>query len=539
MDLGAAVRRVLVVHKLIFAIGRLGLAAPPVALAFEDGLGDIGLGDERRVVCLVGMAAGVGLAQVGHAQRLGLSVLVRLVEKTPLDHLGLVDTGLAQALHGQADALQTGRLGRVRAADAGAAVADDHGGALARPFLGQRLDGAGRNAGDRRRPLGRLRNAVLFTHDVGLVLLHADGVRLEVLLVVGAVLEPLIGDGQVERRVGVGQHRDPPVGVHCGGVVEVRGHVDLLDAQLGPPVAETARQLALPAPRRGFLIAAPEKEQLGVLGDVVEQVALHPLADRLAAPEVLASPPPAFPAVGLTVLLREAAPQAEQLAAGAMAGLHDLVLSVLVALVENSRGTVLLLDAIHLADDDVKRLVPGDALKLADAAVLRVAVAVGVEVDTHHGVADPRRRIDALLVGDGVRRNQGFHAGLEGLAPHFHLPGVHILLRIVLPIVVHRADTDDLAILDVHHRRVGTVLRYTAEADIPYQRLLCPLPLPRFLLFFCHESPPLLLNFRNVTTDAALGLPGSLSAWLSTLYHIHFMSCKHESTGARLCTDRI
>ena len=209
--------------------------------------------------------------------------------------------------------------------------------------------------------------------------------------------------------------------------------------------------MALPAPRCGFLVAAPEEEQLGVLRDIVEQVALHPLANRFAAPEVLASPPPTFPAVWLTVLLCETAPQAQQLTAGAVVGLHDLVLAVLVALVENSGGPVLLLDAIHLADDDVKSLVPGDALILAYAAVLRIAIAVGVEVDTHQRVADTRRRIDAFLISDGERWNQGLHAGLEGLAPHFHLPGVHILLGIVLPIVVHRADTDDLAILDVHH----------------------------------------------------------------------------------------
>ena len=187
VDLGAAVGRVLVVVELVRAVGRLGLAAPPVALALEDGLRHVRLGDERRVVGLVGMSARVGGAQVGHAQRLGLGVLVGVVEQAPLDHLDLVDARLAQALHGEADVLQAGRLGRVGAADAGAAVADDHGGAFGRPLVGQGLDDAGRHAADGRSPLRGLGDAVFLTHDVGLVGFDAHGVGLQVLLVVGAV----------------------------------------------------------------------------------------------------------------------------------------------------------------------------------------------------------------------------------------------------------------------------------------------------------------------------------------------------------------
>ena len=363
------------VDELVFARSGLRLATPPVALALEDGLGHEGLG-QRRMVEVGRVAAGVGRAQVGHAERLGLSVLIGEVEQTPLDHLHLVDARLAQTLHGQADVLQTGGLGGVRAADAGAAVADDHAGALGRPLLGQGLDDPGWHAADGSGPLRSLGDAVFLAHDVGFEGLDAHGVGLQVFLVVGAVLEPLVGDGQVEGGVGVGQHRDPPVGVDGGRVVEVGAHVDLLDAQFGVPVAQAAGELALPAPRGGLLVAAPEQEQLAVLGHVVEQVALLALAHRLATPEVLAAPPPAFPGVGLTDLEGVAAPEREQLAAGAVAGLHDLVLAVLVALVEKGGGAVLLFDAVHLADDGVESLVPGDAHVLALAAVLRVALAV-------------------------------------------------------------------------------------------------------------------------------------------------------------------
>src|SRR3990172_1833349 len=117
MDLGATLSGILVVHELVFAVGALGLAAVPVALTLENGLGHVGLGDERRMVGLVRVAAGVGRTQVGHAERLGLSVLIRLVEEAPFDHLGLVDPRFAESLHGQTDVLQTGGLGGVGAAD--------------------------------------------------------------------------------------------------------------------------------------------------------------------------------------------------------------------------------------------------------------------------------------------------------------------------------------------------------------------------------------------------------------------------------------
>ncbi len=227
------------------------------------------------MVGLVRVATGVGGTQIGHTQRLGLSVLIRLVEESPFDHLGLVDTRLAEALHGQADALQTGGLCGVWTADTRAAVADDHGGALRRPFLGQRLDRARWDAADGCRPLRSLLHTVLFAHDVGLVFLNANGVSIEVFLVIGAVFEPLVRDGQIESRVGIRQDRDPPVGVHGRGIVEVWAHVDLLDAEFTPPVAEAAGKLALPTPRGRFLVAAPEQQQLGVLRHVIQQVALH------------------------------------------------------------------------------------------------------------------------------------------------------------------------------------------------------------------------------------------------------------------------
>ncbi len=125
VDLGAARSRVEPVDELVFARGGLGLTTPPVTLALEDGFGDESL-RQRRIVQIGRVPTGVRRAQVRHAERLGLGVLIGEVEQTPLDHLDLVDARFAEALHGQADVLQTGGLGGVRAADAGAAVTDDH-----------------------------------------------------------------------------------------------------------------------------------------------------------------------------------------------------------------------------------------------------------------------------------------------------------------------------------------------------------------------------------------------------------------------------
>ena len=282
-------------------------------------------------------------------------------------------------------------------------------------------------------PLRRLRHAIFFAHDIGFVRLDAHGVGLQIVLVVGAVLEPLIGDRQVQRRVSIRQDRDPAIGMDSGGVVEIRADVNLLDAQFAVPVAQTAGELTLPAPRRGLLVAAPEQQQFTVLGNVIEQVALLALAYGFAAPEVLAAPPPAFPAVGLPDLERIAAPQREQLAAGAVAGLHHLVLTVLVALVEKRGWSVLLLDPVHLAGDGVECLVPGDAHVLALAAVLRIALAVGVPVHPLHrdsGRGPVSRRAScrrwnkaagaSLRLGSKVLPRTSIFQGLRSFSWYFH-----------------------------------------------------------------------------------------------------------------------
>jgi hypothetical protein len=93
---------------------------------------------------------------------------------------------------------------------------------------------------------------------------------LQIFLVIGAILEPPVSNGQVKCRIGVGQYGDPLVGVDSVGVVAVGRYVDLPDPELRPPEAQPAGKLSSPTPRRGLLVAAPEQEKFGVPRDVKE-----------------------------------------------------------------------------------------------------------------------------------------------------------------------------------------------------------------------------------------------------------------------------
>ena len=171
----------------------------------------------------------------------------------------------------------------------------------------------------------------------------------------------------------------------------------------------------------------------------------------------------------------------------------DLVLAVLVAFVEDGRATVLLLDPQHLAGDDVQGLVPADAHELALTAILDVALAVGIEIHPLHRVADAGRGVHALLVADTERGKRELHLRLEGLAAGLHDPGFDLFLG-VLPVVVQRADADDLAVLHVHAGRAGTV-DDPAPADVlhigPFAvRTLGPARSSSIVVCHnCHQSP--------------------------------------------------
>ncbi len=242
--------------------------------------------------------------------------------------------------------------------------------------LSQGFDDPGRGSAFRGGPSRGLRLAVFHTEHVVPELIEPVRVSGDVILVVGVLGDPDVGDGQIEGRVGVGHHRDPLVGVDGRAVVEVGAHEDALDAYLPPPVHQAAGHLAVEGPGRGLGVAAPEEQQLGVLGDVGHQVAdrLH-LAHRLHAPGVLGAPVGPLPAVGVADLLGEAAQHLQQLVLAAVGAVDDLGLAVAVALAEHRVRPVLGVLALEFAGEHVEGFVPGDAHVLALTALVGVAAA--------------------------------------------------------------------------------------------------------------------------------------------------------------------
>ena len=383
-------------------------------------------------------------------------------EDAPLHHLEHVLTGLAHALHGQERDLEACRFGGEAAADVAAAVAVNGRHLVRGPVVRERLDVGSRNAALALGPLGRLGLAVGAAEHVVLEPVEALGVRGDVVLVVGALDHPRPRDGEPQRRVGVGQRGDPLVCVDGGAVVQVGTDVDLLDADLGPEVADLRGHLAAPAPGRGLGVAAYADDGVGVLGDVPKQVGLISLlADRVHAPHVLGAPVPTLPGVRLASLQREASEQVHQMRVAAVATVHDFRLAVAVALTEHSGVAVRVYDAADLVGADLGGIVPADALVAADAAVLRIALAVGVPVDALQRIRHAVLRIHALLVADRKRRQRGDGAARERVAAHLQLPRVQLFLG-VLVVEMQRADARDAPVLHVDGRRV----RARAEAAV-------------------------------------------------------------------------
>ena len=90
------------------------------------------------------------------------------------------------------------------------------------PVASERFDLALRDARDGSCPLRCLRHAVLDTKDVILEIVEADGVRGDIVLVVGIFLDPHISQSAMQSRIGVRQDGDPLALMSSARVVEVR-----------------------------------------------------------------------------------------------------------------------------------------------------------------------------------------------------------------------------------------------------------------------------------------------------------------------------
>ena len=428
----------------------------------DDLPGKVGEG-ERRVALVGGPHAQAGIVDDAPGRRReGRMVLG--AEHRPVDDGEGMLAGLAEPLHGQQRPFEAGRLVRIGPADVRPAQAVHDGGPPGRPLPGERLDHPRRDAGLLGRPRRRLGHPVFFAQHVVPELLEAHAVGRKVVLVVGVVGDPLVRDRELQRGIGVRQDRDPLVGEDGRAVVEVRADVDLLDADVLPEGAEAADVVpAAEPPGGGRGVAPPEQQEVTVPGDVrIDVGGVRHQSERLAAPEVLGPPVPALPAVRVAHLQRAAAQELQELDLAAVRPVHHLGLAVSVGLGEHGRRSVGVDDPLQLTDDDVQRLVPGDPDVAALAAVLRVALSVGVPVDPLQRIRDPVRRVDALLVAQAERIDGRLERDLEGLAAGLDLPGAE-LLRPVLPVIGQRTDADDPVALHVHCRYV----RADAERGVP------------------------------------------------------------------------
>ena len=441
------------------------LQAPPFGVTLQYGLVDVAAGDElqrrgelleevdqlRRPLLLrrreleaagdvdVGLDVAVhGTQRVGDGRDLRDELaLIRhrvvLVPEIPFDHLRLMHAGLADAAHAEQHDLEPGRLRRVRAADVAAAVAVDDRCGLPGPVTGEGLDRPLPDAALLTGPGRGLRHAVLAAEDVVLEFVEAVGVGRDVVLVIRPLGDPDIRDRELQRHVGIRQDGDPLVGVDGGAVVQVGADVDAFQADLAEPVAEPARHMRHDAERRRLRVAAPEKEQIGVPGDVGVEVRLRGhLADRLAAPDVFRPPEPALPRVHVAHLQRVPAHEGEKPVRAAVGRGDVLALAVHIGLTQHRLRPVFFLLPHKLVRDDLRRLVPAYTDVFRFAPVLRIALAVGIPVHTLEGIAHPVRGVDAGFVAEAERRDRHTIRGLERLAAGVYLPRVAVFFGVFL-----------------------------------------------------------------------------------------------------------
>ena len=159
------------------------------------------------------------------------------------------------------------------------------------------------------------------------------------------------------------------------------------------------------------------------------------------------APIPAFPGIGVVVDARHADGVGEAKQRGEV--ITDIAPGVMRAVREGNRaGTVFALLPLDLVGDDLDRLVPGDAHVARLAAVLRIALALRIEVDALHRVQQAIRRIDDRLGVLAVRRQRRLARRREFLA--FRLDGPR---RAVFVFEIDRRHAQNLAVLDIDEDR--------------------------------------------------------------------------------------
>ncbi len=297
-----------------------------------------------------------------------------------------------------------------------------------------------------------------------LPLVEAVGAGGDVVLVVEVLGQPHEGYAQSQRGVGAHAWSHPLVADQSRSVVEVGVDEDHLHAQVLEPLAPRCALVRTVHAPGGLRVGRPEHHQLRVLESVLEQVVLFGDAQaRTEAPHVVATPLPAFPAVGVVLDVGHA-PQVDEAVVGA-----EAVTDVAPHVVRGGRGhdgrrTHLSLEADHLLADDVQGFVPAYGFVAGLSPLVDVTVALGIEIHPLERSEDALGGIDGGLVPRRPGGEGRPARGCEVPAPGFDRPR-----RAVAGVEFQGDDAYDLAVshIDVHGSARGQVGQASDVCHVP------------------------------------------------------------------------
>ena len=243
-----------------------------------------------------------------------------------------------------------------------------------------------------------------------------------------------------------------------------------LDAELLQPLPTHRAFLGAIGTAVGFRIGRPEHDHLAVLQQILDGAVSFTLADaHRVAPVMRGAPVPAFPAVRImmdgcvTDGIAEAVQSAEviaDMAPGMMRAVRD----------SHGARTMIVLHAFDLAGDHVERLRPRDADIFRLATVLRIALALRIEIDPLHRVEQAVRRIDCRPAGLPVRGERRLARRRELHAARTNCPRLRIGF-----VEVDRRRADNLAVLDGDEERPAVRHVAIAHGAVRHRRAEFPM----------------------------------------------------------------
>jgi hypothetical protein len=144
--------------------------------------------------------------------------------------------------------------------------------------------------------------------------------------------------------------------------------------------------------------------------------------------------------------------------------MHGLDLAMPIGLGQHGIRPIFLNDSLKFLDDQLDRFFPGDANILTLAPVLGVSLTGGIPIHPLERVQNAVRRIDALFIGQAIRRDEGLHAGFQDVTVSFHFPRIEIL-RTIFPIEMQGPDPDYPAVFDIDYRRISVGVKAQGDRE--------------------------------------------------------------------------